>query len=52
MKEKLKKLTKNNYIYDYWKEEVEKLEKRNITVRIADFDYTIFSRDEQLEKEP
>lgn len=51
MKEKLKKLTKNNYIYDYWKEEVEKLEQKDISIKIADFDYTIFSRDEQLEKE-
>ena len=51
MKEKLLKLTKNNYIIDYWKEQVKFLEKKDIELHIVDFDYTIFSRDEQLEKE-
>jgi len=51
MKEKLKKLTPNNFILDYWKDEIKKLEKKEIEINVADFDYTLFSRDEQLEKE-
>ena len=51
MKNKLKNLTPHNFIIDYWKDEIIKLNKKNIEINVADFDYTIFSRDEQLEKE-
>ena len=51
MKNKLKNLTPHNFIIDYWKEEIIKLNKKDIEINVADFDYTIFSRDEQLEKE-
>jgi len=51
MKNKLKNLTTHNFIIDYWKDEIKKIEKKDIEINVADFDYTIFSRDEQLEKE-
>ncbi len=51
MQNKLKNLTPNSWIIDYWKEAIINLEKKDININIADFDYTIFSRDEQLEKE-
>ena len=51
MKNKLKNLTPHNFIIDYWKDEIIKLNKKDIEINVADFDYTIFSRDEQLEKE-
>ncbi|MDQ7009638.1 MAG: hypothetical protein Q9M94_05095 [Candidatus Gracilibacteria bacterium] len=51
MKNKLKNLTSNNYIIDYWFDEIKKLDKKDIEINITDFDYTLFSRDEQLEKE-
>ena len=51
MKEKLKKLTPNNYIIDYWKDEIKNLEKKDTNLNVIDFDDTIFSREEQLEKE-
>lgn len=50
MKEKLKKLTELYGIYDYWKKEVSWLEKKDINFIMTDFDATLFSRDEQLEK--
>lgn len=36
---------------DFWNQEVKKLEQRDEIFRAADFDYTLFSRDEQLDKE-
>jgi len=51
MKTKLQKITTYNFIIDYWKDEIKNLDKKDINLCVADFDYTIFSRDEQLEKE-
>jgi len=51
MQNKLKQLTPNSWIINYWKEAIINLKTKDININIADFDYTIFSRDEQLEKE-
>jgi hypothetical protein len=51
-KEKLEELIWLKWVYNFYKQEVEKLKKSNYTLSIADFDYTLFCRDEQLEKEP
>lgn len=50
-KEKLKNLTKNSFIIDYWKEEINNLKKNNLELKVADFDDTLFARKEQLENE-
>ena len=52
MKNKLKKLIDIEWLYDFWKEQVCVLEKKEQKLIVADFDYTLFSRDEQLENEP
>jgi hypothetical protein len=51
-KEKLEELIWLKWVYNFYKQEVEKLKKSNYTLSIADFDYTLFCRDEQIEKEP
>ena len=52
MKIKLKKLIDIEWLYEFWKEQVSELEKKDLELKFADFDYTLFSRDEQLENEP
>ncbi len=52
MKKKQKELIDIDGVYDFWKDWATKLDKRDIIIRIADFDYTLVSRDEQLEQEP
>lgn len=52
MKDKQLELIDIEGVYDFWKDWAQNLEKKDVTVRIADFDYTLFSRDEQLENEP
>lgn len=49
MKEKLLELTPFNWLYDLWKELVEKMDKQEWNIIISDLDDTIFSRKEQLE---
>jgi len=51
MKEKQEKLINIEWIYDFWKDQVQCLEKKDINLNVADFDYTLFCRNEQLEKE-
>ena len=51
MKKKQERLVNIEWIYDFWKEEVNNLEKKDIILKIADFDYTLFCRNEQLENE-
>ncbi len=50
MKEKLKNLTPNFWLYDYWKQKVNSLEKKDINIIISDFDDCIFCRKDQLEQ--
>jgi hypothetical protein len=52
MEQKQRELIDIEGVYQFWKDWAQKLEKKDITVKIADFDYTLFSRDEQLENEP
>ena len=52
MKTKLKNLIDIEWLYDFWKEQVSELEKKDQELKFTDFDYTLFSRDEQLENEP
>ena len=51
MKNKQKELINIDNVYDFWKEWAQTLEKKDININIADFDDTLFSRDEQLENE-
>lgn len=51
MKERLIELTENNFIINYWEEEIKKLEKVDLELKVADFDDTLFSRKHQLENE-
>lgn len=50
MKQKLKNLTPNFGLYDYWKQKVQTLEKKQNDIIISDFDDCIFCRKEQLEQ--
>lgn len=50
MKQKLKNLTPNFGLYDYWKQKVQILEKKQNDIIISDFDDCIFCRKEQLEQ--
>lgn len=49
MKEKLKQLTPNFGLYDYWKSKVQNLEKTQQEIIISDFDDCIFCRKQQLQ---
>lgn len=51
MKEKLKKLTPYIGLYNYWKSEVELLEKIDETFDVMDLDDTLFSVKERLESD-
>ena len=51
MKEKQEQLINIEWIYKFWKDEVKNLKETEIELKIVDFDYTLFSRDEQLENE-
>lgn len=51
MKDKLKELNNNTFIINYWEEEIKKLKKSDLELKVADFDDTLFSRKEQLENE-
>lgn len=51
MKEKLKKLTKYYGLYDYWKEEVINLEKKNEEFDVMDLDDTLFSTQARLQSD-
>gem|GEM_PF-3089747 len=35
----------------FWEQQLKKLKKRDTIFNVVDFDYTLFSRDEQLKKE-
>jgi len=48
MKELLKNLTPNFWLYDYWKQKINLLEKKNHDIIISDFDDCIFCRKDQL----
>ncbi len=50
MREKLKNLTPNFWLYDYWKQKVHLLEKKDVNIVISDFDDCIFCRKDQLEQ--
>lgn len=50
MKEKLKQLTQYFWVYDYWKQKVQQLEKKHTDVIISDFDDCLFGRKSQLEQ--
>ena len=52
MKKKQLELIDIDGVYQFWKDWAQNIEKKDITLRIADFDYTLVSRDEQLENEP
>ena len=51
MEKKQKKLIEIKWIYDFWKEWENNLEKKDIEINVVDFDSTLFSRNEQLEWE-
>lgn len=51
MEDKQKELINIKWMYDFWIQWGDKLDKKDINLNIVDFDYTLFSRDEQLEKE-
>ncbi len=51
MKEKLKKLTEYYGLYNYWKEEVANLEKKNEEFDVMDLDDTLFSVQERLQSD-
>lgn len=38
-----------NGVYQYWKDHVQQLPKKDINVNISDYDATLFGRKEQLE---
>jgi len=47
----LSELTHLTGLFDHYIEEAQKMERRDETFHICDFDYTLFARDEQLEAE-
>lgn len=52
MKNKQRELIDIEGVHQFWKDWAQNLERRDVTIRVADFDYTLFSRDEQLKNEP
>jgi hypothetical protein len=51
MRDKEKELINIGWVYDFWLDSRDKLDKKDIELNVVDFDYTLFSRDEELEKE-
>ena len=52
METKLRELIDLEGLYEFYIDQVKELEVIDIELRVSDFDYTLFSRDEQLENEP
>jgi len=48
MKELQEKLIPIQWIYDYWKTWSQELDTKDIILRVSDFDYTLFSRDQSF----
>ena len=51
MHKKQEELIEIQGVYEFWKHWSHTLEQKDIELKVADFDYTLFSRDEQLEQE-
>ena len=48
----LKNIIGGEKVLEFWKELAQKLPKKESVFQVSDFDYTLFSRDEQFEKIP